>query len=134
MPQRQCTRRSSGSGLVLECAGRVSNRGLDRGANDVILYNRTALTGECAAGATVDKSRPALALTEPPLAVAAPGDEPAPRANESIEGALAVRLPVRAVSFLVLIIRLFCAQCTTVLRHPQQDAEGGVPLLPYAGT
>jgi len=134
VPQRQCTRRSSGSGLVLECAGRVSNRGLDRGANDVILYNRTALTGECAAGATVDKSRPALALTEPPLAVAAPGDEPAPRANESIEGALAVRLPVRAVSFLVLIIRLFCAQCTTVLRHPQQDAEGGVPLLPYAGT
>jgi len=100
----------------------------------VLAYERTALTGECAAGATVGKSRPALALTEPPLAVVAPGDEPAPRANESIEGALAVRLPVRAVSFLVLIIRLFCAQCTTVLRHPQQDAEGGVRLLPYAGT
>jgi hypothetical protein len=134
VPQRQCTRRSSGSGLVLECAGRVSNRGLDRGANDVLACDRTALTGECAAGATVGESRPALALTEPPLAVAAPGDEPAPRANESIEGALAVRLPVRAVSFLVVIIRLVCAQCTTVLRHPQQDAEGGVPLLPYAGT
>lgn len=71
---------------------------------------------------------------KPSLAVAAPGDQPAPRANESIEGVPAVRLPVRAVSFLVLIIRLFCAQCTTVLRHPQQDAEGGVPLLPYAGT
>jgi len=134
VPQRQCTRRSSGSGLVLECAGRVSNRGLDRGANDVLACDRTALTGECAAGATVGESRPALALTEPPLAVAAPGDEPAPRANESIEGALAARLPVRAVSFLVVIIRLVCARCTTVLRHPQQDAEGGVPLLSYAGT
>jgi len=120
---------------VLECAGRVSNRGLDRGANDVLACDCTALTGERAAGATVGESRPALALTEPPLAVAAPGDEPAPRANESIEGALSVRLPVRAVSFLVvLIIRLVCAQCTTVLRHPQQDAEGGVPLLSYAGT
>jgi len=42
--------------------------------------------GECAAGATVGASRSALALTEPPLAVAASGDEPAPRANESCEG------------------------------------------------
>ncbi len=95
----------------------------------------TTLTGECAAGATVGGSRPALALTEPPLAVAGPGDEPAPRANESIEGALAARLPVRVVSSpVVLVPLLFCAQCTRVLRHPEQNAEGGVLLLSYAGS
>ncbi len=95
----------------------------------------TTLTGECAAGATVGESRPALALTEPPLAVAGPGDEPAPRANESIEGALVARLPVRVVSSpVVLMSLLFCALCTRVLRYPEQNAEGGVLLLSYAGS
>ncbi len=72
---------------------------LDSGRDSVVSCQCTALTGECTTGATVGFGRPALALTEPPLAVAGPGDEPAPRANESIEGASVARLPVRAVRF-----------------------------------
>jgi len=46
---------------------------LDEGGASMVKMLCTALTGECTAGATVGVSRPALALTEPPLAVAAPG-------------------------------------------------------------